>query len=76
MLFSWENDYLACMFMYELLGVVVLTCDPSIWETEAEGSEIQGHPRPHIKTETSLGCMKPPSAPSPQGWPQTSQYWD
>lgn len=27
--------------------MVVLACDPSTWEVEASGSEIQDQPRPH-----------------------------
>jgi hypothetical protein len=42
--------------------VVVQASDPSIWEVEARGSGVQGHPWLHIEFEVSLGyttsCLK------------------
>jgi len=34
--------------------MVARSCNSSIWEVEAEGSEIQGHPQLHSKFEGSL----------------------
>ena len=38
--------------------MVVHTCDPSTWETEARGS-FQGHPQLHHEFKVSLGCIRP-----------------
>lgn len=38
--------------------MVVHTCDPSTWETEARGS-FQGHPQLHREFKVSLGCIRP-----------------
>lgn len=38
---------------------VLNTCNPSTWEVEAGGSEVEGHPWLHKEFEAGLGYMRP-----------------
>lgn len=40
--------------------MTAVACNNSLWEVEAEGSEVKGHPWLYNESETSLGYMRPP----------------
>lgn len=42
------------------LGLVVRNCNLNTWEVGAGGSEVQGHPKLHRKSDTTQGCYMIP----------------
>jgi hypothetical protein len=38
---------------------VAHTCNPSTWDEQVEGLEVQGHPQMHIEFEDSLQYLRP-----------------
>lgn len=37
-----------------VLGMMACTCNPTVWETELEGAEVQGHPWLHSEFKATL----------------------
>lgn len=58
---SWALE-VCVLKSWEKPELVVHSCNPIIREVEAGGSEVQGHPQLHSKSEASLGykrlCLK------------------
>lgn len=40
--------------------MAAVACNNSLWEVEAEGSEVKGRPWLYNEPEASLGYMRPP----------------